>query len=329
MALMSMDRKPPRVSLGMPVYNGDDFLANAIESVLAQSLVDFELLISDNASIDRTAEICQRYAARDARVRYCRNPQNVGLVNNHNLLVERAVGEYFMWIAHDDALHKDYLARCVELLDRNPDAVLCFARTTNIGGDGRPLAPGEYLPRILLDEFETDAVDPCVRYRDIVRLHHRCEPVYGVIRSSMLRQTRLHGKYADSDRVFLAELALRGRFLLLPAPLFFHREHEQRSVHAYPSRQARTALMDPSQAGKIVYPYWREFFEFLISIRNSPLPFGQRLSCYWETACWMKNYRKLLLSDLNVAALEMARRVLPVSARRTIKRVLFRSSGNS
>lgn len=326
---MILERNPPRVSLGMPVYNGEDFLANAIESVLAQSFGDFELLISDNSSTDHTAEICLEYAARDARVRYCRNPQNVGLVNNHNLLVARSTGEYFMWIAHDDALHKDYLARCVDLLDSNPDAVLCFAKTANIGGDGQPLAPGENPRRTLPEAFKTNASDLRVRFRDIIHLSHACDPVYGVIRCNALHQTRLHGKYADSDRVFLAELALRGRFLMVPEPLFFHREHEQRSVHAYPSRQARTALMDPSQAGKIVFPYWRELFEFLISIRRSPIPVRKRLACYWEMFRWMKNYRRFLASDIYVASLELARRALPLSLRRTIKRVLFRSPSNS
>jgi glycosyltransferase involved in cell wall biosynthesis len=324
-----MDRKPPRVSLGMPVYNGDHFLANAIESVLSQSFSDFELLISDNASTDRTAEICLDYAARDSRLRYYRNPQNVGLVNNHNLLVERATGEYFMWIAHDDALDKNYLVRCVELLDRNPDAALCFAKTCNIGGDGRPLNPEENPRRILPEMFETDAPDPRARYRDIIRLHHACDPVYGVIRSNLLHQTRLHGKYADSDRVFLAELALRGRFLRIPEPLFLHREHDQRSVHAYPSRQARTLLMDPTQAGKIVFPYWRELFEFFICVRKSPLSLGKRFACYWETIRWMANSQKLLRSDLHVAALELARKVLPVSARRAIKRVFSGASSNT
>jgi glycosyltransferase involved in cell wall biosynthesis len=327
-SLSTMERKPPRVSLGMPVYNGENFLANAIQSVLSQSFGDLELLISDNASTDRTAEICEEYALRDSRVRYFRNPENVGLVNNHNLLVQHAAGEYFMWVAHDDALHPDYLARCVDLLDRNPDAALCFTKTANIGVDGLPLAL-ELDPHRTVSPFETHALDPRLRYRDILRLHHACEPVYGVIRSSFLKQTRLHGKYADSDRVFLAELALRGRFLMIPDPLFVHREHEQRSVHAYPSRQARTLLMDPSLAGRIVFPYWRELFEFCVSIHRSPIPARKRLACYWETLCWMRNYQKFLRSDLYVAALELARKTLPKSARRTIKRLLFRSSANS
>jgi glycosyltransferase involved in cell wall biosynthesis len=325
---MNMDRKPPRVSLGMPVYNGEDFLANAIESVLAQSFGDFELLISDNASTDRTPEICREFSVRDARVRYRRNIQNVGLVNNHNGLVEMATGEFFMWIAHDDALDREYLARCVEVLDGNPDAALCFAKTRNIGADGRPLTREVNPRRIPVEDLKTDSPDPRVRFRSIIQLNHECEPVYGVIRTNLLRQTRLHGKYADSDRVFLAELVVRGRFLMVPEGLFTHREHDRRSVHAYPSRQARTALMDPAQAGKIVFPYWRELLEFLRCLRNSRLPAGRRCSCYWETFLWMENYRSFLCSDLYVAALEIAKSILPVSARRAIKRVLSGSTEN-
>jgi glycosyltransferase involved in cell wall biosynthesis len=322
-----MERNPPRVTLGMPVYNGDQFLASALESVLCQSFQDFELVISDNASTDRTAEICRDYEARDCRIRYSRNAKNIGLVGNHNRLVELARGEFFMWVAHDDALDKDYVAKCVQSLDSCPDAILCCSHVRDIveddisptpdGGDGE-----------LAEILKTDSPDPRVRYRSIIKLNHQCQSVYGVIRIGLLRKTRLHGKYADSDRVFLAELAVRGRFLVVPEPLFFHREHQQRSVHAYRSRQERTVLMDPSQAGKIVYPYWREFFEFLCCVHLSPLPMRERLSCYWETIRWMKQYRRNLFSDLIWAARVVALRVLPAFARDAIKRAFLKSSQN-
>jgi glycosyltransferase involved in cell wall biosynthesis len=326
---MANDQKPPRVSVGLPIYNGEKFLDGVIGSILSQSFRDIELLISDNASTDRTGEICREYAARDSRVRYHRNPQNVGLISNHNLLFGRARGEFFMWIGHDDALDKDYLARCVELLDRHSEAILCFADTRTIGRDGQPVVQEANPRRIPLSALETDSADPRVRYRSIIQLHHMCTPLYGVVRANLMGQTRLQGKYADADRVYLAELAVRGRFLMIHEPLFFHGEHEQRSVYAYPSRQERTVLMDPTKAGKITFPYWRELLELFICVHLSPLPLRKRLACYWETLSWMKDCRALLFSDLQVAAIEVARRTLPASVRQTIKRVFLRSSENS
>jgi glycosyltransferase involved in cell wall biosynthesis len=319
-------QKPPRVSVGLPIYNGERFIPGVVNSILAQSFSDIELLISDNASTDRTGELCREYAARDQRVRYFRNTQNVGLINNHNLLVGHARGEFFMWIGADDALDKDYLTRCLDLLNRNPEAILCFAESCNVDASGRPIAREPHPKRIPLSQLKTGDPDPVVRYRSIIGLHHECSPLYGLVRLNQMKQTRLQGKYADADRVYLAELAVRGRFLMIQDALFFHGEHGQRSVYAYPTRQARTVLMDPSQAGKITFPYWRQLAELFACVRLSGLPFGKRFGCHWETLRWMKDYRAFLFSDIQAAALEIAKRVLPVPVRQALKRVFGRDS---
>ena len=94
----------PRVSIGLPVYNGDNYLAETLDSILAQTFTDFELIISDNGSTDRTEAICRRYAAQDHRVRYVRNPSNLGAARNYKRAFELARGEYFKWNGHDDPL---------------------------------------------------------------------------------------------------------------------------------------------------------------------------------------------------------------------------------
>ena len=117
----------PRLSIGLPVYNGEGLLPEAIEALLGQSYKDFELIISDNASTDGTAEICRDYEAQDSRVRYVRQPSNVGVIANHNGLVAHARGEFFKWASHDDLYAGDYLQRCVDALDEHPEAVLAHA----------------------------------------------------------------------------------------------------------------------------------------------------------------------------------------------------------
>ena len=114
----------PRVTIGLPVYNGQNYLVETLESLLAQTYTDFELVISDNASTDRTEAICRQYAAGDARIRYYRNDENIGASANYNRAFELGRGEYFKWAAHDDLLAPTYLERCVEVLDANPDVVL-------------------------------------------------------------------------------------------------------------------------------------------------------------------------------------------------------------
>ena len=115
-----MNDKKPKVSIGLPVYNGEDFLAEALDSLLDQTYDDFELIISDNASTDSTADICTSYSAKDSRIRYLRSDVNLGAAVNYNLVFELATGEYFKWAAHDDICAPEFIGACVDILDRYP-----------------------------------------------------------------------------------------------------------------------------------------------------------------------------------------------------------------
>ena len=106
----------PRVSIGIPVYNGENFLEEAIRSVLAQTYQDLELVIADNASSDRTAEIGQDFAASDGRVRYVRNARNLGAAPNYNRVWEQSRGDLFKWLSHDDRILPGYVAATVAAL---------------------------------------------------------------------------------------------------------------------------------------------------------------------------------------------------------------------
>ena len=122
---------PPKVSIGLPVYNGATHLRVAIDSLLAQSYADFELIISDNASSDETACICREYASKDSRIRYLAQPSNIGATANFNFVLDAAVGEYFMWAAHDDAWEPDFLAEMTALL-ADPTVEIAFCRFDNV-----------------------------------------------------------------------------------------------------------------------------------------------------------------------------------------------------
>ena len=131
-----MSESVPRVTIGLPVYNGENYLAEAIESLLSQTFTDFELVICDNGSTDRTEQVCRAFAARDARIRYYRESQNRGLAWNFSRTFELARGRYFKWQAHDDLCGPTLLERSVEALDRDPALVLACARRTIIDHDG-------------------------------------------------------------------------------------------------------------------------------------------------------------------------------------------------
>jgi glycosyltransferase involved in cell wall biosynthesis len=122
----------PAVSICLPVYNGENYVAAAIESMLAQTFADFELIITDNASTDRTGEICRKFADADSRVRYHRNERNVGGARNQTLAVQMARGRYVRLSAHDDKIAPTHLEECVALLEKRPDVVIAFTRTVVI-----------------------------------------------------------------------------------------------------------------------------------------------------------------------------------------------------
>ena len=127
------------VSIGIPVYNGEEYLAETLKSGLAQSVDDFEIVVSDNASTDRTSEICRSYQAKDPRIRYYRNDQNIGGALNFNRVFELSRAPLFHCGACDDLYEPLFLERCVDALDRDAGVVLSHARTKMIGEKGEPL----------------------------------------------------------------------------------------------------------------------------------------------------------------------------------------------
>ncbi len=207
----------PRVSIGMPVYNGELYLVKAMESLLAQDFGDFELIVSDNASTDATEDICRRFAAADNRIRYHRNDTNLGAAWNFNSLFKLARGKYFKWAAHDDVCEPEFIRKCVRVLEQDSSVVLCYPRTRIIGTRGQVLQ--DYNVRL-----NADAALPPDRVRAIIA-DHLCFEIFGLIRSSVLRKTRLIGNFISSDRALLIELALHGRFFEIPEYLFMRRAH--------------------------------------------------------------------------------------------------------
>ncbi len=227
-----------KIVIGLPVYNGENFLAAAIDSILAQSYADFELVISDNASTDNTEEICRAYAQRDRRVRYVRQPTNVGSANNHNLLVRMSDSEYFKWAAHDDVLAPGFLAACIDVLDHDSSVVLASPATVLINEDGTPLpysaerggmidCSGVCWPVMPEKNDELMADDPTVRFEAVLLKMYMCVEIFGVMRRSALSRTSLEGPFCGSDKVLLAEMSLFGRFWLGQDTLFFRRCHAQ------------------------------------------------------------------------------------------------------
>ncbi len=273
-------RSGPLVSVGIPVYNGQNYLEDAMRSVLAQSLDDLELIVSDNASTDRTAEIIQDLAATDSRIVYLRNPRNLGAAPNYNRAFAAARGRYFKWLAHDDRMLPDYLARTVAALEDAPDAVLCNTVVEYIDGRGHSI--GTYDSGLRA----ADDPRPSRRFAAMILRSHSCVDFFGLIRRSAMEGSLLHGPFHGADRAFLAQMALRGRLLQLPEPQVQMREHENRYTRRHASLVERMRWHDARQASRFVFPTWRLYAEYLRMVRSEPLPAAERIRCLGALGRW-------------------------------------------
>lgn len=293
-----MNEIAPRVSIGLPVFNGQNYVAEAIDSLLTQSFEDFELIISDNASTDSTEAICAEYVRRDQRVRYVRNAENIGAAPNYNRVFGLAHGRYFKWAAHDDVCRPDFLRRCVEALDADPSAVLAYPLTATIDHRGElikewPARKG-WPARAALG-----AARPSTRFREALRVVET-HPIWGLMRVTVLRRTPLFGSYPAHDLPLLAELSLLGHFIELPEILFLQREHGERSVRVHDFRKPHAALAwyDPRCAGKLAFPRWRILGEYLAAIRRAPLSPAERARCLALVLRWARDNAGDLTDDL-------------------------------
>jgi glycosyltransferase involved in cell wall biosynthesis len=273
----------PRLSIGLPVYNGENYLAASIDALLGQTYEDFELIISDNASTDGTGDICRRYLEQDPRIRYYRQPSNIGLAPNHNFVVEQSTGELFKWASNDDLYARDLLERCVAALDEYPKVVLAHSWTAMIDGSGTVTKALEYP----LATASSRAPD---RFRSLL-FDSGGDDDGAVVRIDVLRRTAMKESYHHSDRTIITELALHGPFYQVPDWLYFRRDHPDRAERACPTVRSRCANMDPRRADPWRHPAARLYAEYIwgyiSAIRRAPLPAAERRECYRHLAQWL------------------------------------------
>jgi len=286
----------PLVSIGLPVYNGEEYLAEAIESVLHQTYTNLELIISDNGSTDKTEMICRRFAEQDERVRYHQNELNLGASWNYNRTVELARGFYFRWLAADDMLAPTLIEKSVEILESRPEVVLCFSWTKDIDQAGNEIEVKQSTR--LYDDNRTS-----VRYFSLGNVipSHNCEEVFGLMRIEVLRQTPMIANYTDSDRTLLARLALKGIFYEIPEPMFLHRLHDRSSVRVHKDSVARMAWFDPAKEGKQSFPGLIQMGDMFRAIMTTPLSISDKFQCYFEWIRWTKRRRHYLILEAKQA----------------------------
>lgn len=285
----------PQLSIGMPVYNGAQFIHEALDSIIVQTFTDFEVIISDNASTDRTQEICESYMAQDERIRYHRNGDNRGAAWNYNQVFDLSSGEFFKWAAHDDMLAPEFLEKSIQVLQQDPEVVLVYPGSILCEEDGE--IKGTYYDGL---DLRDDA--PHLRFRKFLARPGLCHAVFGVMRTDVLRRTSLIGHYPRSDRNLLGELSLAGKFYEIPEKLFYRRVHPHTSTEENITEYQLAVWFDPSKKGKKVFPRWRRLSEYLQAILRAQINVFEKVFAILELAKFMFVPTRIqgLLDDLKI-----------------------------
>ena len=286
--------KDPIVTIGIPVYNGEKYLESAINSLLQQSFHNFEIVISDNASTDKTQEICQSFQSRDKRIRYHRNPVNLGAAANYKKVFQLARGKFFKWMAHDDTCSSNYLEECVKVLESDPNISMCFPRVSLIDKDNKSL------PLIAENTYQTSegriivtnqprnlaASHPSERYSEVLFRVNECYEFFGLSRTDIIKRTSQHDAYYGSDKVLLTEVSLMGKLIEIPSAIGYFRIHGEQSQSIKDAKERASWISPDLDYGKFmsrfkcVQGYCRGIFTY-------PLSLSERFKCLWILISWL------------------------------------------
>jgi glycosyltransferase involved in cell wall biosynthesis len=279
------------LTIGMPIYNGERFVAETLDSILAQDC-DFELVISDNGSTDGTEAICQRYAATDARVKSHRYDSNRGAAWNYNNCFRLSQGRYFKWAAYDDLLAPGFCSKCLDILDADPEVVLAYARASVIDEAGRFVRDDS-------DRMNLTDESPPVRFAQYFAAyvgHNICNPVFGIFKSDVLKRTHLIGNFLSSDQILLGEIALHGKIREVPEGLFLFRWHPQNSMSAFNAAQ-RLLWFDPTRGGKLCLVHWQWVRNLSVAIDRAPMTAADKWRCRGKLYWWAIQNAEILSKE--------------------------------
>jgi glycosyltransferase involved in cell wall biosynthesis len=248
---MSANILKPTVSIGMPVYNGGKYIKEAIDSLLAQTFKDFELIISDNCSTDGTEAICLEYTKNDKRVRYVKQSQNIGASKNFEFVLQESKGEFFMWAAHDDRWSPDCINKLTLALKQSEDAGLAFSNYT--------IRNLETSDERLVVVCPRDSKIKAFNY--LLGIFDMCPSmIYGLYKTALIRDTKFKS-FDFADVSFISELGLRAKIIVLSDFLYIAGIKGERTPYSFtPGKIKRMPFL------KKQYVLLKQYFSFPVGI---------------------------------------------------------------
>jgi len=281
----------PLVTIGLPVFNREQFVRQSIESLLNQTFRDFQLIISDNASTDSTGMICEEYARKDPRVRYFRNAENIGNPGNFNRIFSLSQSPYLKWSTSDDYWAPTMVEKALEIMEADRSIVLCYPKTTIVDREGENPQPYE-------DNLHLVSDDPKERFIQLLTRIGLAHQHTGLIRAESLSRTHLLGRYPGSDVALLAELTLYGKFYEIPERLYFRRFHEESGSWLRNSKEHQAKFYLSSKSSKLGMNRWRRYLALTAAVHAAPIGLRNRWSLYRHIGRLMRWERNYLFNEV-------------------------------
>ncbi|MCH8124399.1 glycosyltransferase family 2 protein [candidate division KSB1 bacterium] len=292
--------KTPKVSIGMPVFNGAKFIDEALQSFLVQTFEDFELIISDNASSDSTESICREYARRDKRIKYYRQETNKGAIWNFNHVFKLARGKYFKWAAYDDICKPTFLARCIDVLDKDPSVLWCHTKSGKTDASGKEILRWKIGQNNELPRNNYNSPSPHRRFKGVLLGTNWCVDSYAVFRVDALKSTRMLLPCYGAEKVLLGEMSLRGCYKEVPEKLFYQRHHLD-AASSLNSSVKQQRYMNPKNTNHFAFTRFKLLFGHVISIIRTDLTTAEKILCFFVIFQYLlqfKKWRKIIIKTI-------------------------------
>lgn len=290
---MVMDSSFPLLSVGIPVYNGEKYIGECLDSLLNQTFTDFDITICDNCSTDNTELICLDYQKKDNRIKYHRNESNIGITENYNRVFKLSKGKYFKWSSANDICLPTLFEKCIDILNSQPDVALCYTNTNIINGGGRVLKEYDNNLNLMQD-------NPVERLRKFFINLDMNNVMNGVFRRSVLAKTSLVAPYLASDINMLVEVCLLGKYYEIDEYLF-NRRFDKADYEKIKNTKNLLKFYNSSDNSKIIMKFWRLNFEHTRSVLKSPLKLNEKIKLTYFLLKKLYYDRNILIKELWMA----------------------------
>ena len=301
--MTSINNEKPKVSIGLPVYNGEKFIQKKLDSIIEQSFTNFEIIISDNASTDSTQRICEKYVKKDNRIYYFRQKKNMGVWWNYDFVLQKARYDYFLWTAVDDLLLATFLEKNIAILERNSNIACSISKMKLYGEKTKSLEikPNDSIFQKIIKKIQKDlgymnTFPASGNYEErvkeyIKKLNHN-QIIYGIFRTKLIKKAHVKDSFLMVEGCTILNILKDGELFVIDEVL----------MHTYDGGMSRrgmlgvTKQMNENIVGRIFpnfhFTSWC-FKNLSLKIFLSRLGFFIKINCMGEFSLSIDLFRKL------------------------------------